>query len=297
LTFYVTNPNNHADEDVSNDTLSRIVQYFEPVTEVKESFENSTFPPPGWDIINNDGGITWERVTGIAKTGMASVMINNFDNEHVGQNDDLRLPVVNLPSTLDSAFFSFQVAAATYTNTNTRNNPWDTLQVLISTDCGQTYTSLYKKWGGSLVTRTLATTDAFVPTADEWRKDSIDLAPYISQSNILLVFRNTTGFENNVYLDDVNLRTVVVNPNLKAAGVLVTPSPTTGNIAVQFYPQPENLRSIEIFSSTGQKLAETIISRGANNFYSYDLSRYPAGTYIVRTVFTNKVVIRRVVKL
>jgi hypothetical protein len=298
LTIYVSNPNATADQDNSNDTLHLAFQYYEPVTSVSESFEGATFPPLGWDVVNPDGGITWERATGVAKSGSSSVVIRNFENTAIGEKDDLRMPQASIPASVDSAFLSFQLAAATYTQIGTVNNIWDTLEVLVSTDCGQTYTSLYKKWGSSLVTHTAPETDEFIPSASEWRKDSINLAPYIGGSNLLFAFRNTTGNENDIYLDDVNLRTVTVNPNLKAAGFLVTPSPTSGQISVQFYPQPSDLRAIQIFNGTGQELAEVNISNGqANNLYNFDLSRYSAGVYYVRAVFANKVVIRKIVKL
>ena len=298
LTVYTANPNAQADMDNSNDTSQISFHYFDPVQTVNEGFENAVFPPATWDIVNPDNGLTWQRVTGVAKTGTASVVIKNADYTAIGQIDELRLPQVSIPATVDSAFLSFQLAAATYTQTSTANNHWDTLEVLVSTDCGQTYISLYKKWGASLVTQTAPVSDAFIPASSDWRKDSIDLAAYIGQGNLLLAFRNTTGNENNIYLDDVHLRTVVVNPNLKAAGFLVTPSPTNGQISVQFYPQPADLRAIQIFSSKGQQLALLTVTGGqANNSYRFDLSRYPAGVYFVRAVFAGKVVTKKIVKL
>ena len=297
LTVYVSNPNNNTDEDITNDTLSVAFQYYPPVTTVSESFENNTFPPAGWDILNPDNAITWKRVTGIGKTGTASVMINNYNYSTIGQKDDLRLPDINLQN-VDSAFFSFQVAAATYTPVSSKGNVWDTLEVLISTDCGLNYTSIYKKYGSSLVTMTTADTSAFMPTSSEWRKDSINLADYLGQPDILITFRNTNGYENNVFLDDINVRTVIVNPNLKKQGFLVTPNPTSGTIAVQFYPQPSGLRAIQIFNLMGQKLEEININNGqANNYYSFNLSKYAAGTYIVRAVFSDRVVMKKIIKL
>jgi hypothetical protein len=295
LTVYVSAPNNNPDEDPTNDTLTISVQYYLPVTTVSESFETPTFPPPGWDIVNPDKSITWKRVTGVAKTGNASVMINNFNYSNTGQKDDLRLPTVNLQN-VDSAFLSFQVAAAAYTALNTTGNAWDTLEVLISTDCGDTYSSLYKKYGSNLVTKANPTTTFFTPAADEWRKDSIDLGNLIGLNNILLAFRSTNGYENNIYLDDVNVRTVVVNPNLKSQGFLVTPNPTSGMIAVQFYPQPLNLKAIQVYNMTGQRLSEVLTSGQANNYYSLNISSYAAGTYIVRAVFTDRVITRKIIK-
>ncbi|MEJ7680781.1 MAG: T9SS type A sorting domain-containing protein [Segetibacter sp.] len=114
----------------------------------------------------------------------------------------------------------------------------------------------------------------------------------------LIAFRNTNGNENNIYLDDINLRTVVINPNLKSKGFLVTPNPTPGAIAVQFYPQPTNLTAIQIYNLAGQKISEVNINNGrANNYYSFNISSYAPGTDIVRCVFTDKVVIKKIMKL
>lgn len=296
LTIYVSNPNNNPDEDVTNDTLSTTFQFYNPVADVFESFEFNTFPPPGWDIVNPDNGITWKRVTGIAKTGQASVSINNYNYNIIGERDDLRLPTVTLQN-VDSAFLSFQVAAAVYTDPNARNITWDTLQVLASTDCGKTYTSLYKKYGNELITRSTATTTSFSPRPSEWRKDSINVGNYIGKGNVLFTIRNTTGYENNIYLDDIQVRTVIINPNLKRRGFLVTPNPTNGAIAVQFYPQPTNLKSIQLYNMAGQKLQEIIVADGsASNYYRFDLSRFSAGTYIVRVIFSDRVVTNKVLK-
>jgi hypothetical protein len=308
LTVYISNPNSATDQDRTNDTLQMNFEYFPPIsftspfvsspfTELKEGFEGSTFPPTGWDIINPDNAFTWERVSGISKTGNASVRVSNFNYDHIGENDDLRMPTVTIPAGIDSAFLSFEVAAAAFSDLTTPSNNWDTLQVLISTDCGKTYTSLYKKWGKSLVTTTLPTTSEFIPTSSQWRKDSIDLAPYIGGSELLIAFRNSSGFENDVYLDDINLRTVTVLPKLKELGFLVTPNPTNGAVAVRFYPQPTNLRGVQLFNDIGQKISEVqVIDGQANNYYSFDLTAHPKGMYIVRAVFTDRVITKKILK-
>jgi hypothetical protein len=157
---------------------------------------------------------------------------------------------------------------------------------------------VYKKWGKTLVTDTLQEATEFFPSSSQWRKDSINLAGFIGSNDLLIAFRNTTGFENDIYLDDINLRTVVVNPNLKAQGFLVTPNPTVGTIAVQFYPQPANLKGIQLFNDVGQKIAEVNIVTGqAYGSYNFDLSRYAKGTYIVRALFTDRVLVKKIIKL
>jgi hypothetical protein len=296
LTVYTENPNNNPDEDRTNDTLSLAFQYYAPVTTVRESFESTTLPA-GWDIVNPDGSVTWRRRAGVSYTGNASMMIDNFNNTVLGQKDDLRLPNVTLQN-IDSAFLSFKIAAAVFTSLNTTNNRWDTLEVLVSTDCGQNYQSVYRKYGSNLVTKTTPDTDSFVPTSSQWRTDSVNLGGYLNQGNVLITFRNTTGHENNIYLDDINIRTVVINPNLKAQGFLITPNPTRDNIAVQFYPQPTNLRAIQVYGISGQKLVEINVSEGqASNFYNINMSGHASGTYIVRAVFSDRVITKKILKL
>ena len=298
LTIYTSNPNGTTDEETSNDALSLDFMYYAPVAApVTESFE-SNFLPVGWDIVNADGGNTWEKTLAGAKTGSASVRMVNFSNLAVGEKDYLRSPTVNIAST-DSAFVSFQVAAATYTSVTTQNNVWDTLQVLISTDCGKTYTSIYKKWGSTLITRSAATRTVFQPTASEWRREEINISNFISSGNILVAFLNINGNENDLYLDDINIRTVTVNPNLKEAGFLVTPNPTDGAISVQFYPHPSTLKGIYIYNTAGQLVDQREITGGvvATNIYDFDLSNISGGLYIVKAVFTDRVMTKKFVKV
>jgi hypothetical protein len=297
LTVYISNPSNNTDQDRSNDTLQISFEYFPPVTDLAESFENTVFPPQGWDVVNMDNAITWQRVNGIAKTGTASVKMDNLNYGHVGESDDLRMPSINIPNGLDSAFLTFEVAAATFTDTSRLNNNWDTLQVLISTDCGQTYTSLYKKWGKTLVTAP-STQGDFIPYSTQWRKESVNLGNYIGKNDLIIAFRNTTGYENNLYLDDINLRKVIVNPNVKAQGFVLTPNPTNGIFILQFYPQPSNFKGIQVFNSIGQKVFETRFANGQGyNNYPIDLSGYQKGVYIVKAIFDTKILTKKIIKL
>lgn len=297
LRVYVAEPNGGVDGEKSDDTLTTSFDYYPPVDPpITEGFEGATFPPSGWDIVNPDAYITWERVTGVAKTGNASVVIRNLDYQQNGPIDYLRMPLVNI-ATADSAFLTFQVAAAVQSDLSTTGNVWDTLQVLVSTDCGLTYTSLYKKWGPNLVTRTTPVTTSFVPTVSEWRKDSVNLTAYINQGPLLIAFLNNSQYENNIYLDDINLYKVVINPNLKEKGILVTPNPTSGALSVQFYPNPTNLRSIAIYNAAGQKVAERRISNNATTRYDFDLSGQASGLYTVRIIQGTNITVHKVLKV
>ena len=135
-----------------------------------------------------------------------------------------------------------------------------------------------------------------MPTSGEWRKDSVNLTAYINAGPIMLAFVNTNEYENNVYLDDVNVYSFTVNPNLKTKGFMITPNPTTSNIAVQFYPNPAFVKGINIFNSNGQLVAAQRVNGSGKSTYNFNLSMFASGVYVVQVVLSDKVITQKVIK-
>ncbi|OQP54689.1 hypothetical protein A4H97_21705 [Niastella yeongjuensis] len=296
LNVEISNPNGSTDENTGNDVLTLAFQYYAALTPpYKEDFENTTFPPARWDIVNPDKDITWERTTLAAKTGNGAAIMRNFDYRANGTKDYLRLPLMNL-ATGDSAFMTFQLAAAAVTDTGTADNPFDTLEVLISKDCGATFTSLYKKGGKDLLTKLKPDSNSYKPTATEWRKDSVNLTPYLNAGQILLAFANTNEHENNIYLDDVNVYTYSASEVLKTKGFMITPNPTSNRITIQFYPYPAYVKGINIFNSQGQQVASQKLNAAGSSGYTFDLSGMASGVYMVQIVLGDGVITRKVIK-
>ncbi|OQP56681.1 hypothetical protein A4R26_05725 [Niastella populi] len=297
LAIQLSSPNGTADMNQANDNMSKAFVYPAAVTApITEGFEADAFPPLNWDILNTDNSYTWERVTGVAKTGGASMVARNFSYTQNGQIDYLRLPQVAITDA-DSAFLTFQVAAAIRTGAGTLFNSWDTLQVLVSDNCGSTWTSLYKKWGGQLSTRSGITNSSFVPAANEWRKDSVNLTAYIGRGPVMIAFANSTGNENNVYIDDINLYKKGTHNSLNEEGWLIAPNPSNGPLTVQFSAPPVNLKGIALYNSTGQKVAEQLVGNNAPaTFYRFNLGRYASGVYVVKLVYSDHTVSRKIIR-
>jgi hypothetical protein len=296
LNIELSNPNGSPDENTKNDALTVAFQYYKALTPpYKESFEGTTFPPARWDIVNTDKDVTWERTTLAAKTGNASAVLRNFDYKANGMKDYLRLPLINITMG-DSAFMTFQVAAAAVSDTGTANNPFDTLEVLISKDCGATFTSLYKKGGKDLLTVLKADSLSYLPKSTEWRKDSVNLTSYIEAGQILLAFVNTNEHENNVYLDDVNVYTYEASAVLKSKGFMITPNPTTNRFTIQFYPYPTFVKGINVFNSQGYLVASKNLNTAGSSGYTFDLTGMGSGVYIVQIVTGDGVITRKVLK-
>jgi len=53
-----------------------------------------------------------------------------------------------------------------------------------------------------------------------------------------------------------------------------------------------------LFNDVGQKIAEiTTTGNSANSYYNFDLTAYSKGMYIVRAVFTDRVITKKIIKL
>ena len=173
---------------------------------LSEGFTLATFPPTNWSLINLDASATtWARhaTVGLAPTAGNSMWFDNFVFNDSGNSDELRTPRLNFQS-LSSAQMTFDVSYAPYDATY-----YDGLEVLISTDCAQTFTSVYLKSATVLAT-VAAQTTAFVPTSAQWRAETINLTPYIGQQNVIIAIRNLAGYGNNLYVDNINITGVAV---------------------------------------------------------------------------------------
>ncbi len=213
-----------------------------------EGFASTTFPPTGWTSINPDGtDTTWRRsaTVGFAPTAGNSMVFLNFYKDDTGNQDEMRTPKLNFTG-LSAAQMTFDVAYAAYNATYV-----DGLEVLISVDCGTTWTSLYNKTGSTVATGNLptaaATTAAFVPTASQWRTETINLTTYINNPSVQLAFRNLAGYGNNLYVDNINITGTAV-PTAPTASFTSTPTGT---------------------ACTGQTVQYTSTSTGSPSSYSW----------------------------
>jgi hypothetical protein len=293
VSVFTDAPNNGDDDDRLNDTLAVAFTYEQPrVLPLRESFE-SLFPPAGWQVINPDQSFTWQLSTEASKTGNASVMVKHFSYPQLGEKDQLQLPKLDL-NVSDSAFLTFQVAAAVYTDLETQGHIFDSLKVMVSTDCGKTFKPVYRKSGKSLVTRQQPVEENFVPLAGDWRKDSVNLAEFIGQQHLLIRFETVNAFGNNIYIDDVEVYSKLMDARLREKGYVISPNPASSFLVIKFFPEPQDLRAIQLYALTGQKVKEVKSSFGYT--YQLDLNNLSSGMYILRMVFDGKTITEKILK-
>lgn len=165
------------------------------------------FPTQQWRTINADNDISWTHTAqDTAHTGAGddySMCMYNYNfNKTLGAKDWLISPVINLhqPQNLSCSFwYAYQYRSTGFLIA-------DSLEVLVSTDCGNTYNSLWKLGGASLATTSSIADSAFYPfVLDKWKKITIDLIAYKQSQNIMFGFKATNGKGNNIFLDNINL--------------------------------------------------------------------------------------------
>jgi Secretion system C-terminal sorting domain len=300
---FSSEPNGLTDDNMLNDSARRSFNLKEDrEAPISEGFEDASFPPAQWDRLNPDDAITWQLTRGASFEGIASIYINNYSYPQLGQTDEMVSPVVRYAD-VDSVYVSFQLAASTYSYPGSTGIPLDTLEVLISTDCGKSFISVYKKWGSELQTINRPNdpnTSEFVPrSANDWRKELINLTSLLGKSNsFLVVFRNTNNFENNIFLDDINIYTKTLPAKLKNNGYMISPNPFTNSFVIQLFPNANNLKGIEIYNAVGQLVYRRNITVGtADATQEIDMSRMAAGMYSVRLLYTDRAEFERVIKL
>ncbi|MCK6641452.1 MAG: PKD domain-containing protein [Bacteroidia bacterium] len=171
-----------------------------------EGFTAATFLPSGWRSVNNaNQSHYWERNTVTGNNSNECAYFNNFSNNTSGATDDMITPAFNLTG-YQNAQLTFDVAYARYSSTRS-----DTLEVLVSTDCGATWSSVYSK-GGTTLSTASDQTSLFTPAGNQWRNESVNLNAYSNASALLIAFRNHGHHGNALYIDNINL-----NANASAA--------------------------------------------------------------------------------
>lgn len=301
LTVYTSKPNGLNDEDVSNDTM-RYVFYSmgTVVSPLSESFENPGFPPNQWVLQQNGNGHSWERTTSAASDGNASAVLRNYNFNMSGKSDNLISPVITGNSIYDSLFLTFDYAYAPGANyPGAPGNLEDTLEVKVTTDCGQTFTTIFKKFGNEMSTVSdpmVRKNSAFVAAKDDWQRVAVYLTPITNKNDLQVFFTSRGNNRNNVYIDNVKVYGVIVPALLKEKGYLLYPTPFQDQFIIRNFEQPVDLKSIQIYDALGRLIWHQQYNSNAQKQIPVNASGWPSGIYTVKMNFGSATIIDRVVK-
>ena len=175
-----------------------------------EGFESGTFPPAEWNSLDiGSDAKMWQHSASVGGYALSpsSIWYDNYSVNSSGQFDEVRSPRFDI-SGLQTATLTFDVAYQPYNTTNYT----DTLEILVSTNCGASFTPVYFKGGSILSTVPGTLNQPFIPTSTQWRTETINLSSYISTGTLLISFRNRGYFGNNLYIDNIHFNgTITTN--------------------------------------------------------------------------------------
>jgi photosystem II stability/assembly factor-like uncharacterized protein/PKD repeat protein len=258
---------NASDTITKTVSISGVTVQSPPVT---EGFESGQFDPnwllTQWSITADAGGYG---------NSSHSMYFDNYDVDLGGQHADVHTAKFDLTS-LPDAQVSFDVAYAPYGGQYV-----DTMEVLASTDCGVTFTSLYKKGGNELATAG-NNQNYYVPDDDEWRTDSVSLAAFVGNPEVVIAFRNIGYWGNVLYVDNVNLSSSLFSAAAeptRGMNVALYPNPGDGQFVLNVSVSPAQKIQVEIQNAIGSVIQSFMLGSSDTHKQFINLTEFGKGVY------------------
>ena len=237
---------------------------------VTQDFSSQTFPPAGFGTIASVGSEIWERATVSQGGGTGSAKSSFY--EITSGALDLYLPKTNITlAGQTDVSLDFFVAYTYYTSGG--NSLYDTLNIMASTNCGNTWQTVWENSGTVLATAP-GSASAFTPNANQWKGYSINMNAFLGQSDVLIKFVGKSGYGNNLYMDNINLRYGVankLNELTDANAIIVFPNPAQNQINVSYS------------GTTGTEVAMTLTDLFGRTYYSKDFAKFEKITDNINT--------------
>jgi hypothetical protein len=264
----VAMPNGQVDVNPANNKSASPVSIVEntngqalPVT---TDFENS---PANWVPFGAPANMPLFIFTGNGKGYNGSnkflmYQCYSVPNGQVGYNV---LPYANIPA--GAKALDFYVAHAQY---NGSGGGDDKLEVVYSTNCGGTWTSVWSQAGAQLATAP-ATGSSFLPANNsQWAMRSVDMSAV--PANAQVGFKATSAYGNNILVDNVTFRTgapvLGIEELVTGGDVTVYPNPVNDQLNVSLNMVKAAKVSFTVVNLVGQQVGTTLVkdlSLGKNN--------------------------------
>lgn len=236
---------------------------------VAEGFENASFPSHPSDAtkswtIEGTSSVKWERSTVTHASGVACIRLRNL-NIAAGNVNTFTSPNIDMTNIGSPVNISFKVAYAQKNNASV-----DKLRVLVSKNCGLTWQPRYSRIGVGLATNGGAyVATNFVPTATQWREETVSINVLANSPNAIIQFEMTTDGGNNIYIDDINITGAVGidEQNSPVSEFQIYPNPVSYDSYISFYLKENKPVSLRVYDMIGKAV-----------FYE-DMGVLPAGAY------------------
>ncbi len=254
-----------------------------------------------WEHIPSGNNLSWMNEQISSGPGSYSLFLFNtillFNN--MGYGEEILSPPMNLttaqnPTMVLDVAFTYHNWGPPYFNQSFSLS--DTLEILISTDCGNTFSRVFKKAGDELRTTTSYLTNPvsidqgiFEPQKRDWKQISIDLAQYEDIENARFKIRYISGLGGCIFIDDFKV----------GNKAFVGAEDYTSNSIISIYPNPVSeilnisavgnaIEELNIYDLSGRKIYSKSYIIGVNDL-SINVSEFKSGAYILETRTGNKI--------
>jgi hypothetical protein len=263
---------------------------------VSEDFALTNFPPVKWAAVNSNSGPSWTRVTNAGGYNLStqSTRYDFFNNKVIGDMDELFITPMNLSGTA-APVLSFDYA---YAQRDANSN--DKLEVMVSNNCGSSWTNVYSSSGYTLATA-LPMPMAYLPDVNDisqWQTVTINLTGYNSPS-VLVKFVVTNDNGNNLYIDNVNLNQTqpvgLIKETKLSNQVSIFPNPTSGNATLRVFSLSSGKSKLILINTMGQIVSsKTIDLFSGNNNILIDTKEFSNGIYSVVLETATETVVKKI---
>ena len=136
-----------------------------------------------------------------------------------------------------------------------------------------------------------AESNFYIPElASEWAQNIVDLSAYDGASDVVIRFRGTSAWGNNLYVDDINVSqaTSVIENEQEDLEIAIMPNPANEYMVANFTLTDNIVPIITIVNSLGQQVKNLSYNtkEGANSI-RINTSELSSGIYFFNLVSNN----------
>ena len=273
LTVEIVSVNGQPDEGSSYNTHTETfnAQVVSNISTASQNFSSAS-NLGDWSVVDNTGGYfgiysgalrlrAWSASSGT--TGECYAPLMNFSN-------------VSTPS------LKFNYAHRRYSSANEK------LQVMVSTDCGATWSTVWEKSGAALATVTSGSGE-FNATASQYQTAWFNLTECANQSSVIIKFVFTSGYGNNVFVDNIEiLNSPVGIEEVEEGSLAIFPNPVKDVLTINY---DKAISQIDVYDVNG-KLVKTFTTVGS----TVNVSDLSSGVYMLNLQTEEGLIVKKIVK-
>jgi hypothetical protein len=239
---------------------------------------NRPFSANNFIVTNNTRLEVPQRIGGFGESDN-SVIINFYQWGPTTQPQTGSMVFAEQQNVKAGAMINFDYAYTSWGGSN------DRLQIQVSTNCGETYTTVWNQAGASLRTAPELNTDPgfFVPQTSQWRNIEIPLDDYVGEDIVIRVFV-TSDWGDMLYIDNFTVETPSNVGDITFTGnVSIAPNPANHIANINFELTESADVSMRIFDMAGRLVQQEKIGNHINGMFTHSIntSIMNSGLYIV----------------